>query len=325
MLINNIAELREQIPASVTLDFNDIKPKIRLVEREVIQRIFSSELYDAVIASGASGDFLKLREILAEAVAHLALVQYLPFGQVQFDSGGIRIVTNENMKTAFEWQIDKLEDECTKQGWSAVEAALEFIENSEITQLRDIWEETDTYKLAQDSLISNLRTFEKFVNLNHSRILFNKLLPVLSDQQEEVIKEAIGKPLFLKITKDLNPASDLLIKTRKLASKALAFKTMAVGFMDTLLILTDNGPLVIDGMVSRQPKAKRSAPTDVVLIIAENYKTRAAGALRELVEFCQTNADELVEFKESGNYIGDPEAEQNHIPRPDPDWGVAFF
>lgn len=321
MLINSTAELKKYIPASVTLNFDDIRPKIQLVEREVIQRIFSAELITAVSTSGASEPMTSLRQLLEEAEAHLALLEYIPFGQLQFDSSGIRIAVNDNMKTAFEWQIDELKDECSRQGWAAVESALEFLEKTKNEALLSIWQETETYISAQKSLLPTLREFEKFVNLNRSRVLFNKLLPIQEDQQEDVVVPAIGSTLFTRI---LTGDSDLEKRTRKLAAKALAYKTTATGFMDTILVLSDNGPLVIDGMISRQPKAKRSAPQELVSIIAENYRTRAEAAMRELIEFCQANADALPEFKASSNYIND-ENQTNHIPRNDPNWGLAFF
>jgi hypothetical protein len=322
MLINSTAELKQYIPASVTLNFEDIRPKIQLVEREIIQRIFSKELITAVSASGASEPLISLRKLMEEAEAHLALLEYIPFGQLQFDSAGIRISVNENMKTAFEWQIDELKNECSRQGWAAVESALELLEKTEDEALLGIWQETETYISSQKSLIPTLREFEKFVNLNRSRVLFNKLLPIQEDQQEDVIVPAIGPTLFTRI---LTGDSDLEKKTKKLAAKALAYKTTSIGFMDSLLVLSDNGPLIIDGMVSAQPKAKKTAPTELLLIIAENYRTRAEAAMRELIEFCQANVSQLTEFKESNNYIDEESDQTNHIPRNDPNWGLAFF
>ncbi|MFN3802864.1 DUF6712 family protein [Belliella pelovolcani] len=325
MLINNIQELKEYIPTSVNLNFNDIRPKIRLVERDIIKKIFSKAVYNAVSSSSVSGEMLELKSILAEAAAHLALLHYIGFGQTHISSSGIQIASNENMKTAFEWQIDELKEECSTQGWSAVESALEFLEKSTDEAIKTLWEATEAFQFSQKNLIPNLRTFEKFVSLNHSRVLFNKLAPTIQDRQEEIITPAISTTLYNKILTD---KGEKYIQAKKMASRALAYHTVALGFMDTLLVLSDNGPLVIDGMISRMPKAKRSAPTDLVKIIAENYKTRAEAAMRELIEYCQTNVTDLQEFKESSNYLAPDEdgvTADNHIPRNDPNSGVAFF
>lgn len=325
MLINNIQELKEYIPTSVNLNFNDIRPKIRLVERDIIKKIFSKAVYDAVNPLSVSGEKLELKSILAEAVAHLALLHYIGFGQTQISSSGIQIASNANMKTAFEWQIDELKDECSTQGWSAVESALEFLEKSTDQAIKSLWEATEAFQFSQKNLIPNLRTFEKFVSLNHSRVLFNKLAPIIEDRQEEVITPAISAELFTKI---LTEPEEKYKQVKKMASRALAYHTVAIGFMDTLLVLSDNGALMIDGMISQQPKAKRTAPTDLVKIISENYKTRAEAAMRELIEYCQANVADLPEFKESSNYLAPDEdgvTAENHIPRNDPNSGVAFF
>jgi len=329
MLINTTADLKNYIPASVTLNFQDIRPKLRLVEREIIKRIFSKAIYLRLEALGApTGQDAELKDLLSEAVAHLALLEYLPFGQVQIDSAGVRIATNENMKTAFEWQIDNLKTECSKQGWNAIEAALELCESLEDGELKTVWIASITYTTSKAQLLPTLRKFEHFANLGHSRVLFTKLIPTLTDIQDEVILPAIGQSLFDKIlsfdTESDAPKKTLLKQAYKLASKALAFGTIGRAFLDTMLILSDNGPLIIDGLQSRQPKSVKTAPTELVLLIAQNATNRASGALAELVEYCQLHADVLTEYKESSNFIS--EADQtNHIPRNDPKWGIAFL
>jgi hypothetical protein len=328
MLINNTAELKEYLPTSVALDFGDIQPKIRSVERNIIKRIFSQAIYDMLLSSNLNSEKLKLYELLSEATAHLALLHYIGFGQTQINSAGIQIATNDNLKPAFEWQINDLRNECSHQGWSAIESALEFLESATDTEIKTTWQASATFTQSQKTLLGNLRMFEKYVNINHSRVLFNKLIPVLKDQQDEIIIPAISAELFNKVltyqTEGDSAVKKALTEVYKLASKALAFKTMAVGFLDTLLILSDNGPLVLDGLRSNSPSAKKAAPTDLVKIIQENYKTRAAGAMSELIKYCQANVGLLPEYEFSENYISDSDQE-NHIPRNDPGWGIAFF
>jgi hypothetical protein len=329
MLISNTTELKEYIPASVTLDFADIRPKVRLVEREIIQRIFSIEVYEHLIDPAATAtEDVALKKLLAEAVAHLALLDYLAFGQVQINSSGVQIASNETMKTAFEWQIDEIKTQCSRQGWSAVESALEYCESLPDGDLKDLWEETNTYTTNQSRLLPTLRKFETFVNLGHSRVLFNKLAPIIQDQQEEVIEPAVGSALFAKMLA-YESESDAtkkaaLTKAHKLASRALAYFAAGSGFQDSMLILSDNGPLVINGMQSRLSKAKLTPPTELVQLIADSYQSRAGGALRELIEYCQANATVLPEYEESPNFISDAD-QTEHIPRNDPDWGIAFF
>lgn len=329
MLINSTTELKEYIPASVTLSFADIRPKIRLVEREIIQRIFSIAIYSRLTTIGApTAEDTALKDLLSEAVAHLALLEYLPFGQVQISSAGVQIASNDTMKTAFEWQIDQVKTECTRQGWAAIESALEYCENLPDGALKTLWIATATATTNSSRLLPTLRKFETFAHLGHSRVLFNKLLPVLIDQQEEVIQPALGDALWAKAL-DYTSEQDAtkktaLIQVHKLAAKALALLTIGVGFEDTMLVLSDNGPLIIDGMQSRQPKAVKTAPEQTVTLIASHALERGQGALRELIQYCQSQAAVLSEFEESPNFISDAD-QTDHIPRNDPDWGIAFF
>lgn len=329
MLINNITELRDYIPASVTLNFGDIKPKIRQVEREVIIRIFGQPIYDRLTTvHPLTASDTSLKNLLAEAVSHLALLEYIPIGQVQFDSAGIRIASTEQMKTAFEWQIDELKTTCSRQGWAAIESALGICEQLPAGTLQDLWTATETYTLSTQNLISNLRQFEQFAHLQGSRVMFNKLIPTIADQQDEVIIPAIGQSLFnsmMQVDTEEDPNRiAFLYKAKKLASKALAYLTLGVGFQDTLLILSDNGPLVIEAMQSRLAKAVKSAPTELISAIATTYRSRGAAALKELIDYCQSVSDVLVEYQESPNFIS-VAGQTDHIARNDPNWGIAFF
>lgn len=328
-LINNTEEFKEFIPASVTLDFNDIKPKIRLVEREIIKKIFSPAIYTRVTAgSGLTDQDTELKLLLSEAVAHLALMHYAPFGQLQISSAGIQIVSTTEIKQAFEWQIKGLVKECSLQGWSAVESALEYLESLTSGELFDVWKNTPFYELSKKTLISTLRQFEKYSSLGHSRVLFNKLLPILTDQEQDVIKPALGSSLWAAITSPPVGTTEekltLLKKVKDHAAKALVFLTLGRGFQDTLMILSDNGPMIIEAMQSRNTDAVKAAPKEIVEAMALRYQANGEATLRQLIEFCQDNSAVLTEYQSSPNFISDAD-QTDHIPRNDPDWGIAFL
>lgn len=328
-LINNTPELKGYIPASITLNFEDIRPQIRQVEREIIIRIFSQAVYTRLTTVGSpSAEDTALKALLAEATALLALIEYIPIGQLHFNSQGIQIASNETMKTAFEWQIDQLKDTCSRQGWTAIEAALAYCEELPNGELKNLWIETDTYTSAQGKLLPTLKSFEVFAHLQGSRVMFNKLIPVIADQQDEVILPALGTALMAKVlsfsTEENSEKKAALTKAHKLASKALVYFTLGVGFQDTMLVLSDNGPLVIEAMQSRLSKSVKTAPSELISAISTTYKNRAAGALRELIEYCQSVSDVLTEYQSSPNFISDAD-QIDHIPRNDPDWGIAFF
>ncbi len=329
MLINSTDDLRLYLPASVTLDFNDIKPKIRLAERETIIPIFSQAVYDLIdVETVPEGDLTSLHELCAEASAHLALLHYLDFGQVHLNSQGVQIASNDNMKTAFEWQIDQLKEQCSLQGWSAIESALKFLESVGSGTLKTAWEGSDTYIASAKLLLPTLKAFEDFAHLGHSRVLFNKLAPMISSLQEDIIEPAIGTALLEVVFTPNESATEerlgALKQVKKLASKALAYFTIGSGFQDTMLILSDNGPLVINGMQSRLAKAKQTAPEELVVTIANAYQNRAQAALAELLEYCQANVSVLPEYEQSQNFISDAD-QTDHIPRNEDDWGMVFF
>lgn len=329
MLINSIAELKEYLPASVSLEWADIAPKVRMVERDTIRRIFSANIIDRVQQLGGTDQEAGLLDLLREATAHLALLHYIGFGQTQIDSAGIRIASNSDMKTAFEWQINDLRRECSLQGWNAIESALELMESLPAeSDLLALWQATDSYALAQQSLIPTLREFQKYVHLGNSRVLFHKLLPTLQEQQQSRFALPLGASMWARILayrSETDPDRlTRITQVRNMAARALAYATMGEGFANTLLVLTDNGPMVIDGLQSRTSNAKKTAPEAFVQAIADQYAAKASGAITALIAHLQANVTYFPEFKDSDNYIDDP-LQFDHIPRNDPDWGIVFF
>jgi hypothetical protein len=330
MLINNIQEFKQYLPVSLQLDFGDILPKVKLVERDIIRKKFSDEVYTIITADvpAAGSKEESLLDLLAEATAHLSLLEYISFGQVMLDSSGIHITSTENIKNAFQWQVEDLKNSCSISGWSAIESALELMETLPDEELKTAWQETDTYKTAQNSLISSLTQFQRFVHLGNSRVLFNKLIPTLDFAQEEIVMEAVGLDFWEKMldfeSEDDTTQKSRLKKAHKLASRALAYHTIGEGFTDTMLVLSDNGPLIMEQIQSSSTSTKATAKKEVVELIAKTYAAKAQGAIRELLQYCQANDEFFPEYKLSTNYISD-EAQEDHIPRNDPDSGVVFF
>jgi hypothetical protein len=328
-LINSTEELKQYIPVSVALTFADIDPKLRLVEREVIIRKFGKDIFQHVIQPGASEQAEELHSLLAEATAHLGLMHYIGFSHAQINSAGIQIATDDHNKAAFEWQIEAIRDECSSQGWAALESALEYMESLPEGELLDLWKATDTYISSKHTLIPTLRHFQRWASLGNSRVLFNKLLPILRYIEEERIAPAIGQELYNKViayAEEEDPAQKARLTTlHRHSSRALAFATIGDGFVDTMLVLSDNGPLVIDAIQSRLSKSKATAPEDLLMAISKKFASQAEGALTDMLAFCQANVDHFPEYKNTVNYIPEDEDRTDHIPRNDPDAGIAFF
>jgi len=323
MLINNIATLKEFLPAAVTLDFADIRQQVRITEREIIKPYFGKPVYDLVNTSEPTQEAAELKELMQEATAYLALAAYLPFGTTQISSAGIQIASNDNMKTAFEWQTAQLKTEAAKTGWMAIESGLEFLSRANGEALKTAWQQSQYFEQASKYLLPNLKAFQKFVFLSNSHTTFKKILPVLIDVQEEIIAQAISPGLLAKLIHS-SPENAVLNSAANKAKKALAYFAMSMSFSDSMLILSDSGQLVIKAMSKDVSEAKTTAPEKLVERIAESYRTKADGALTELCRFCQENIADLPEYVESSNYTEEMDG-QEHIARNNPNHGIAFF
>lgn len=330
MLINNTTELKKYIPVSIALAYEDIAPQLRMVERDTILPKFSKAVYDYItdLDHAAEDDARHLLSLLCEATAHLAVLEYLSIGQVHISSSGVMINSSQNQKTAFEWQVRDAKNQTARIGWSAIESAMAFLSGLPPGDLRNAWQTTDTYTQAQQMLIPSLRKFQQHVHLGNSHLLYQRLLPVQLQNQEEHIRPLMGEALWTRVLSfEQEPAPTAkaaLTKLHRMLCRALAYETMADGFLDTVLILSDNGPLIIDGLQSRLSDAKATAPETFIHAVATSYRQKADGSVTEVLAYAQSQVAILPEYAQSPSYL-QPTDPQDHIPRNDPDWGIAFF
>lgn len=319
MLIETTDQLRDHIPASYGLDIDDLRPKLKMVEREVIIKHFPLQLYELVHDGGENDAQEALRDLLAEAVAHLALYHHIDVGQVQISSSGIHINSTDTSKTAFEWQISNLKKSALRQGWQAVESAFLLLNSTEDAELKQIWEQSATYLALKNSLLPTLEVFQQFVSLDNSFMMFKKLSPLMREIQEEFITDLLGIDLLEKLL-DAPAGKYREVLTR--SRRVLAYKAMAMGMVNTMLVMSDNGPLIIEGLTNLVVSNKRTVPIETASIIADNYRKRAATATKDLLAFCQKNVKALPEFAISENYV---EPGESHLPDNDPEWGSILL
>jgi len=325
-LIQNIETLKEFWPASVALDFKDIEPQIRIVQRNVIAKTFGPEIVSMAMAM-ENQQTTEVKKLMQEALAFLALAKYLPFGMTQISSAGIQIASNQNMKTAFEWQTTTLREEAVTTGWQAIESVCDFLDLTTNEGLKNAWMATDFKQKSLGLLVPSIKVFQQYVNISDSHIMFFKLLPFLLDSQDEVVRPCLTDALFDKMMNP--PAGDaMLIKKlselRKKAEKCVCFFAMSNGYQDISLLIKDNGIFAIEDIQARLTNTKKTISLEQSTVISESYKVRANGMLQEIIEFCNANSNVLTDFRISPNFITETDSE-HIIYRNPPDAGIVFF
>jgi hypothetical protein len=206
-LFKNIAEIQEYLPVTLTFKFPEILPFITQVERDYLIPILSKAQYDVLSAAyNVETPTLsaKQTQLLTECrmvIAPLAYCLWIPFGQVRINTGGIHIVVSETHKTAFQWQVDKLESSALNSGLSAIENLITFLEEN-VGDFPE-WKASESYTISRMFFVSSAKKFNEYYPINQKRYLFLQIKPFLPKIERESVQPILGRVLFNKVKDSL--------------------------------------------------------------------------------------------------------------------------
>ena len=167
-------------------------PYLRTASKEVYN-IIGETNYDLAAAefedeSDEDSEVVELLELVRYAVALDAFRKYAPLTDVSFTNDGRLFRRDEHQVGAFEWQIDKSDAALERAYYAAVDALITFIVDS------DELEQSEYMQQFSGLYVPNLKTFQQYVNINDSHLLYFKLAPSLRlCEQREIINRMGAK------------------------------------------------------------------------------------------------------------------------------------
>ena len=161
-------------------------PYLRTASREIYEIIGKTNYQICeTVANGESvpsEEHSDLYDLVRYAVALNAFRKHAPLSDVSFTNEGRTFRRDEHEVSAFEWQIDKSDDAMERSYYEAVDELITFIMDSEEL------ESSDYMTQFSGLYVPNLKTFQKFININNSHLLYFKLAPSLRlCEQREII------------------------------------------------------------------------------------------------------------------------------------------
>jgi len=301
LLFKDIEEIQEYISVNISSDFFNIKESLRIVIRKYLFRAISKKQYQDLTKKLEADKLSDLEKELLDycrrIVANFAYAHFLPQIQVQVSDAGIHIVSNENKKTAFQWQVQELQRQYNRNAYDAIEECLEFL--TENFKEFPIWHESEAFTEATDCLINNAKTFNKYIFIHENRLLFTELKPLLQRIQRTRIFPNCEK-LFDKILLETqkNKVSDKNLKVLEMAQTALAKLTMSE-FMKIKTILIDEDGITTTGTNNTQTINGKTAPNPNIYAQARmSYEEQGELELSNLVYYLKKNRREFAEVEE---------------------------
>lgn len=187
---------------SSSFKFDTVDPFIIKQERKHIRPLLGRELYNS-IQSATEGVKLEVLELLQEASSHLALLSYTKVGVIIISPSGLLINSNANSTPATWSQIRDLQRELLRSGMEAIDEALELMEDNE--EEFPEWILSDGYTNHKELFTRNTRTFQRYFNIENSRLTFLRLKPHLLKVENKYFKGLLGMETASQIKSGSSP------------------------------------------------------------------------------------------------------------------------
>ncbi len=317
MLIKDIETLQAIVDITKSIDFDQIKSSIQDAENEFIIPAIGKALYDELneayepVSPTLDANQEKLLPYIQKPLGYLATMLWLPEGMVKVTGSGIHITSTENMKTAWQWQTDKLEFKYLRSGFRDIDLMLEYLEENKDDF--ESWTDSTAYTITRENFISNAKTFSKYFNIDNSRRMFMRLKPMMIKVEDFIIKANLGDEYFNEIKDEIleDDVSDDNKVILEYIQKATAPLTIARALDEGLLDVGPDGVFINifnDGTKSKQQPAeiRIAKASERAFIDGNNY-------LRQMRTFLNKNADgeTYTTYRDSDAYQ-DPESEPTY-------------
>jgi len=322
MLLNSLDDIKQYITVSVTSSFQSIEPYIKRAERKYIVPTISQPQYDELDnGSSLSSKQEDALNLLQEATAFLAYYLYIPELQVHISDQGINIITSEHKKTAFPWQIQKLEEHWFTTGMDLLEEALILMENNRTEFTK--WENSDAFTIFRDHFIATADEFESIYPIQGSRRMFLKLKPIMKQVEEDAINPVLCDDLYDEVLKQIKD-QNLSSKNKKLLpyiKNAIVYKTIEQAIGELAVDVTPNG-LTLTSTMAQNENVKETKPANTGRLTAyqENAKNKADKYLKQLKQYLNNKVDTYPLYKNSDCYTEDANQQVDNK-----DSNVIFF
>jgi len=170
--------------------FENLERFIIAATQEIILLI-GKTTYDVIqdYYENDSADATELERIgaLQYSIAIQAYRQYVPSKDVGHTQNGRRMRLDEHEKQAFEWMIDRDNENMERMYYQSLDQLLIVLDEMLSFKL------TDQYKKLNSLFVSTTADFEEFFNIKSSRLLLMKLQPGLRQCERQAIIPRLGK------------------------------------------------------------------------------------------------------------------------------------
>lgn len=278
-LITTIAEVTAQVPVNLTSEFDVVAPFLRSAEVSYVQRVIGTDQFAALVALYAAGAEPAANENQKEAISlcqkvisNIGYYFATPVLSVSIGSSGITVISNEQTKQAFQWQVNDLKDALISLGFNALEELLNLLEENP----GDFAPYAGSAEFAALSglLIQTAADFSDQYDIKNSRLVFTSIAYIIRRIENQNLVKLLGQP-FLDSLKIAGLSEQKLTLLNTYIKPGLALIAVAKALTERVITL-ENG-LVTYNFKGRDNNMSQSQPATPQQIAAQATQLTADG------------------------------------------------
>ena len=205
-----------------SVDFEKFLPFVEIVKNYLLQYI-GNEIYTLAEDHYNSENYLNeefkelnsLVNLIQDAIARGSYRLYVPSGDITHSNKGRQIFVSDQEKPAFEWQINKDNQNLIKIEGIAIDTLLSFLDNCQLTpapdpeadppqtpptpSVGDVWHLSESFKKSKSLFINTTLEFNTHIDIKNSRRLFMLLIPHIARAERNIILPVIGQTWYSEI------------------------------------------------------------------------------------------------------------------------------
>lgn len=313
MIINNITELREYIPTTVALEWEDIK---LCIENDAEIEFFSSaigpELFDYLATYIANntppytlehGSAINLSRI---AIANYAMFIFADQSGVRYGKAGPFRAETEGSKTPYQYQLKAQKQIFINRAYTALESLLFKLVYIYPYNTFPSWDGSVIRYYMMSSFIRNSKEFDQYFSIKHPCRLFYRMTHLFKRFETDIILPILGKPLF----DELKAALELIAWTNEqetlwhMIQKAEAHAVMADALVELPLSIEPDGIYLNSEYFNREnQEVKNPATENQKGALEMKCKILRDKYIEEIVAYLYANPVAFPLHTQSENYV----------------------
>ena len=226
MLVKDIETFKKHVSVNFNFSFEMVAPYLKKVERNQIKPVIGRAMYAALDAAVPTEEIqTEVLELLQEASSCLAMLEASKMMAVNISDAGIYVSMSENATPAGWAEKRDMRRYLLQTGQQALDEALEIMEGDQGEF--PAWVASSGYTHFTELFTRQTKEFQKYFNINNSRLTFLRLRPGLLKVENKYFESLLGAETVFQIKHGSSPEEKKALDLCQAAQVTLCISELA--------------------------------------------------------------------------------------------------